>query len=871
MQESGAALAAQASMGPAPVQRNIATALHIQNVPEEASPVMNETLSVIDEHITDMNTPRSSMLADDRRASEHSASDYSSHVDHRVSYIAGQETDEEEEQDNYTGAEVLKWSPEDVARCLRGIGVESRHCDIFKEQEISGEVLLAMDQSAVFMKEFDLGVVGRRLRTWHKIKAWQDELKHRDERQKAYSRNSKVYDSSEDLDGNQVQPGMSIPQPLNLTDGNTSIRNGSPRLPLRSMQSSPSPQTSQNQRNSYLSTSHSFTTRPPDSPNRPSAASIRELNHSRRHSAAEFTPKTRTPELRSGNATPIRTMTSAQKSPHKKVPSLDRNWTMVGPSPAGGARPVSSVDTGSMPTGGDGAADLEGDARRLQDLDRGYMSGGDIDSKKPRNVLRKRDAGTANHSRQASYSEEQRGTAPSSRRHSRLPSVESIRDTMAAIKAPASKLYHANSLKGRQREEATATAAAAKTAIPNALTSPAVTRLDHDEKSTSRKNASSKKGGSEQVTSQSTRSITSPISPKASTKPRIGLRAISDAVTSNEKSIMTSPSSVHSSTQGSTMQSPRTGSTTPSAASQSLDLESTDVSSKGTVAAAQNAISPTVGTVRRKPKKATSAYIRGLEHKTPQEQMIGSDYSGWMKKKSSNLMTTWKPRLFVLRGRRLSYYYSENDDSEKGLIDISYHRVLAAEKDTMTSFHATITRTKSSPVSPIGTQTLTTASADAAAIARDEDHPLQKGDTDSVFIFKLVPPRTGLSRAVHFTKPTIHYFAVDNIVQGRLWMAALMKAVIDRDETKPITTSYAHKTISLSKARHLKHRPPALMGLEEKLEGVRETPKSDDTGSNILGIDLDCDLERTGSFDVDQEGEYGATLENGSTNHDVRD
>jgi hypothetical protein len=33
--------------------------------------------------------------------------------------------------------------------------------------------------------------------------------------------------------------------------------------------------------------------------------------------------------------------------------------------------------------------------------------------------------------------------------------------------------------------------------------------------------------------------------------------------------------------------------------------------------------------------------------------------------------TTWKPRLFVLRGRRLSYYYSEDDTEERGLIDIT--------------------------------------------------------------------------------------------------------------------------------------------------------------------------------------------------------
>ena len=80
-----------------------------------------------------------------------------------------------------------------------------------------------------------------------------------------------------------------------------------------------------------------------------------------------------------------------------------------------------------------------------------------------------------------------------------------------------------------------------------------------------------------------------------------------------------------------------------------------------------------------------------------------------------------------------------------------------------------------------------------------------------MFIFKLVPPRAGLSRAVTFTKPTVHYFAVPNIKQGRLWMAALMKATIDRDETLSVSTTYQQKTITLEKAQAMRQRPPALM------------------------------------------------------------
>ncbi|KAL1997817.1 hypothetical protein VTN02DRAFT_692 [Thermoascus thermophilus] len=59
----------------------------------EESPVMNETLSVIDEHITHLNTP-----PDAPAPMTDSGSEYSTHGDPRLSYIHGQETDEEEEE-----------------------------------------------------------------------------------------------------------------------------------------------------------------------------------------------------------------------------------------------------------------------------------------------------------------------------------------------------------------------------------------------------------------------------------------------------------------------------------------------------------------------------------------------------------------------------------------------------------------------------------------------------------------------------------------------------------------------------------------------------------------------------------------------------
>jgi hypothetical protein len=82
-------------------------------------------------------------------------------------------------------------------------------------------------------------------------------------------------------------------------------------------------------------------------------------------------------------------------------------------------------------------------------------------------------------------------------------------------------------------------------------------------------------------------------------------------------------------------------------------------------------------------------------------------------------------------------------------------------------------------------------------------------------------------------------------------MAALMKATIDRDDTKPITTTYQQKTISLAKARAMRHRPPALMNLDEHVdEEAMKTPASDKNGLNIQGIIFDRDP---------QEGDSGVS------------
>ncbi|EOD50059.1 hypothetical protein GTA08_BOTSDO09684 [Neofusicoccum parvum] len=218
-------------------------------------------------------------------------------------------------------------------------------------------------------------------------------------------------------------------------------------------------------------------------------------------------------------------------------------------------------------------------------------------------------------------------------------------------------------------------------------------------------------------------------------------------------------------------------------------------------------------------------------------------------------MTTWKTRLFVLKGRRLSYYYSEFDTAEKGLIDISGHRVLPANNERITGLHATITGAKSSPTSPHNATLPTSAQTDAANEVDVKD------DTSGMFIFKLVPPRSGLSKAVNFTKPTVHYFAVDNLQQGRLWMAALMKATIDRDESKEVISTYQQKTISLAKARAMQQRPPALMGGDEDEENVNpdKIDEEDEVGLAISGLEDEKKAEGDSGDDTKRSSSVGAS------------
>ena len=782
------------------------------------SPVMSETLSVIDEHMNDMGTPRSSYVNGNKRSSLGSAGMYSSQPVHRASYIAGHETDEEENH-LHTEEEVMGWSAERVAEYLEDHGVERAHCDVFKEQEITGEVLLAMEQSSLFIKEFELGPVGRRLRTWHKIKALQDEVRQSAASDLSMTRTAtSVYSEGGSEHGDVKRDpsstlGSTVPRALDPSNRQSSAA-GSVRASSasNSTQAAAGATAALRQNSSTMSPLQTMTSMSrPENTYRPSAQIIRQMQGSRRHSSIDST----------------KSIDAMQRTGHRKQPSLDSKWQPGQPQVNGRSAHAHTLSSESnFPK-----RESTFMASSPVEIDRGYFSSNEVDGRtngRSKNVLTKKAAsGTASpaHSRAGSQSTYgRRSTQPT-----RSGSSDALREgASGTTSSPSTRFGSLRSLTSPQPPT--------KAMQSNwDSSSPIVTKLDGSA------------AGTGNTTTISAASPNLPSSGESASRSKFfsshklkitGKRTISDAVTKTEKSSplkedqVASPASFDS--------------TTPSTESRSLDVEKSEAQSRTSQGSTGNLVPPP--TAQRRPraktktKKDTSAYTRGLAKLSPAEQMIDCDYSGWMKKKSGSLMATWKPRLFILKGRRLSYYYSDTDTEEKGLIDISFHRVLPAHGETLTGLHAAMTGAAGVPTSPNQSTTPTLAQNDLL------QNPPKPGEADGgLFIFKLVPPKSGLAKGVSFTKPTVHYFAVNSRQEGRLWMAALMKATIDRDDDGVVTTTYNQKTISLAKARARKERPPAL---REDGDAAPESPAELAADDEKKGLGIDTSTAQSSSTDA---------------------
>ncbi|GAB7366484.1 hypothetical protein MBLNU230_g8277t1 [Neophaeotheca triangularis] len=773
------------------------------------SPVMNETLSVINEHITDMHTPRQSFANGNKRDTQGSM--YSQPMN-RLSYIMGHETDEEE-HDVHTEDEVMAWGPERVAEYLEDHGVEKAHCEVFKEQEISGEVLLAMDQSSVFIKEFELGPVGRRLKTWHKIKALQDEVR-RAAVPNVPASNSGYSGADDDAAG---------PASRNRS---ASTGNALPRALSTRHESAPQQQPTVAGASNTMSPLQSMTSitslNRPENTHRPSAQSIRSMNHSRRHSSIDST--------------------SSHVRGHRKQPSFDQKWTMGQAGQSDSYNRASAVSTESAQQFASRHLAFVNSATN-EDADKAFSStesDGRTRTNGNKTVLAKRSSNppiNPEHSRNNSANTNARPNMW----NGRLASSDSLRQPVSPMSTSTSQFGSMNGLSskvggGRINSSPQFNSKTMKNA--RETMNPVVTKLDYDQSPSSKTFTSSPgaKSGNNTPSQQPTPSPSSNAFTFSQAGFKQQVRAISDAITRSEKTVATDriPDTVK---EGEVQSPTRPSTETPSTDTTSLDYAKTDAPTRASTGSGPNLAPPPPATTKRakaaRTKKQTSAYTRGLQKLSPAEQMSTCDYSGWMKKKSGSLMTTWKPRLFVLRGCRLSYYYSETDTEEKGLIDISFHRVLPADNEKLTSFHASLTNAASkSPTSPNPNTTSTTTDPNSHA----SETPSSE---DSLFIFKLQPPKSGLSKGVTFTKPMVHYFAVPNRSEGRLWMAAMMKATIDRDEDGVVTTTYNQETISLAKARARRERPPALKEKEAEAEAGSEVAEGRaelEAGLGIQGL-----------------------------------
>ncbi len=87
-----------------------------------------------------------------------------------------QMAEDEEDDKIITAAKVRGWDREQTAEHLRQIGVDRRQCKILEEKQVSGDVLLKMNQKSILSQYLDSGLMGQRLKTWQKIRQFQQDV-----------------------------------------------------------------------------------------------------------------------------------------------------------------------------------------------------------------------------------------------------------------------------------------------------------------------------------------------------------------------------------------------------------------------------------------------------------------------------------------------------------------------------------------------------------------------------------------------------------------------------------------------------------------------------------------------------------------------
>ncbi|KAA8894405.1 hypothetical protein FN846DRAFT_895121 [Sphaerosporella brunnea] len=706
----------------------------------------------------------------------------------------------------YTRADIMRWSPADVSQYLQSRQINPATCMKFEEQEVTGSILLQLEM--IHLKELDIGSFGKRFEAWKEIEYLVKNLKRPITKPRSGS------DAAVRLStlGFVPEAGYNRQRSSTVGDVLPRIRSQHNRHPSRQhrinvqeanayqpgISSLRTPVTS-----ATISSEVSSPTSPMFGAWEQSRSSPQSSGSSKRLSMQNSPATALSTAVSTGAA--VLVAGSSENTPHQREGSLDKTWlTAIAtgpprPATATGMREnkakhkiTPSTGTGDNASTGDSGFSGSTHSPKQSVTERSYFSSGE-------STPRERQS-----------------------RHSRIASVgaEAIRRTSASTLSAA--LGYHRSGKEKKRKSASFSGDVGLSDYEDARA-----KGKHEEGST----------------------IARAISPTTLIAVPFGSRSFSNPIRKSleeKPALPVSPGTRSISTgDGST---PSLTVTMDTDAAPDLPTKADRKNSKKIKPKKIRAV--TSGSeLRQKSRKQTTAFQKGLREITPAEAAKAGDYSGWMKKRGSSGVGAWKPRFFVLNGRRLSYFYSENDTMEQGLIDITSHKVLPATDDRLVGLHAALAAVASTapshrPVALPVSQNTNSQDSPGASTKDDKEScsPAKKKEKDQGwFTFKLVPPGPGAAKGVTFTQPRLHYFATDTRDEGKRWMAALMKATIDRDETQPVITSYSAKTISLSKARALRARPP---GLSHKDEGL-----GIELGSlGITGADLgeEADIEDEG-------------------------
>lgn len=831
------------------------------------SPVLEDTLSDIEEAITDISNSRqrrssahrhSSMQVDvparvltpAEEAIEDSSSEYS-RQEEIVSNSNSEFEDDEEEEDeveetagspgiaDFTEAAIKTWTPYQVSQYLQGRNIPLTTCQKFEEEEVTGATLLQLEM--FHLKELDIGSFGKRFEVWKEIENLVKKakaavpMKHRSG---SDVRLSTAGDSPPRQRSNTVT-GTVLPRVpgqhtrtvsrqhkiINVQDANmldvTVPGHGPLHTPMTGI-TIPS-HVSITPPSSTIAGVFEAPRSPPISPQRAvdAGANYRRISGTKRLSGHDFSPATALNAALSAGAA-ILSAGGTDGTSHQRGGSFDRNWQIS--SVGGGAQlPTGSqkseydhkmsTSVGTGETGDSGVSGSQPHTPKVNATERSYFSSGES-TPRERKVLQKKNGGS--HTRKSSYTEEQRlrsGTAHS--RQSRIGSTSSI-ETTNRKPSPiftAAQAYHARGSSKDKTKRISASFSGAPEGFP--YDAPKLSPTP------------SVKATGLQKRTEDDIVIGRAISPSTpSPSPLSGARSVSEQLPPMGEDGARSIDSLDGSTPSiaATIESdPLCGTPErPPKAERSMTTPTSGRRIRGVSSGSA---------LRQKSKKHnTSAWEKGLREISPQEAAEEADFSGWMKKRGSSGIGVWKRRFFVLQGRRLAYFYSDKDTKERGLIDITSHRVLPATEDRLVSLHASFAAATSPSSSPaISTSTspqppTTANSTDSQQLPtsppgslkekdkdKDKDKPKEGEKDKGWFTFKLVPPAPGATKGVTFTPPRLHYFATDTREEGKNWMGAIMKATIDRDESKPVISSYNAKTISLAKARQLRARPPDIL------------------------------------------------------------